>query len=63
MYSVILIVWLMSGETKIVPINTVTFDSKPACLAAAPYLARLKQRDLPPMQKGKARCIEASDPA
>jgi hypothetical protein len=61
MYTVVLIVWLVSGETDVITLDQVQFDTRKACIQAAPYMARLKQRELPPMKKGKARCVKAGD--
>ena len=59
MYTVILIVWLVGGERTVIALDQVKFDTKAACIMAAPYMAQLKQRELPPIKKGKARCIKA----
>jgi hypothetical protein len=61
MYTVVLIVWLVSGETSVITMDQIQFRTKEACVRAAPYMARLKQRELPPMEKGKARCVKLGE--
>lgn len=61
MYTVVLIVWLVSGERDVITLDQVTFETRAACIQAAPYMARIKQKDLPPLKKGKARCVEVGD--
>lgn len=61
MYTVILILWLASGERAVVSLDEITFQTRKACVRAAPYLARVKARELPPLERGKARCVEVGD--
>lgn len=61
MYTVVLILWLASGERTVVTLDEITFQTRKACVRAAPYMARLKEPELPPLDRGKARCVKMGD--